>query len=160
MSLISFSITLHVMFSVIWVGGMFFAYSFLRPVAAGQLEPPVRLRFWVAIFSRFFPFVWLSIIILPLTGFHIGHVIWRGFANAPVHVHIMAGIAGVMILIFLHVFFAPFKRLKQAIIIEDWPTGGKQLNQIRQLIRINLVLGLIVITVATFSRYNLMVPTS
>lgn len=36
-------VTLHVLSVVIWVGGMFFAYMVLRPVAAAQLEPPVRL---------------------------------------------------------------------------------------------------------------------
>ena len=36
----------HVAGIVIWVGGMFFAWMCLRPVAATQLEPPVRLMLW------------------------------------------------------------------------------------------------------------------
>ena len=40
------AITLHVIAAILWVGGMFFAWMVLRPVAAGQLEPPARLTLW------------------------------------------------------------------------------------------------------------------
>ena len=51
------AVLLHVIAVVIWVGGMFFAYICLRPVAASQLEPPVRLQLWVGVFGKFFPFL-------------------------------------------------------------------------------------------------------
>jgi uncharacterized membrane protein len=149
-SVISF---LHVLSVVFWVGGMFFAYACLRPTAAQQLEPPQRLTLWVGVFEKFFPYVWASVILLPLTGFGLMFMIWQGFAGTPLYVHIMYGIGIVMIMIYLHVFFAPYRRLKQAVTIQDWQTGGKQLNQIRVLIRINLTLGIIVIGVASGGRY-------
>ncbi len=58
----SVSIALHILASVIWVGGMFFAYMALRPAAAQVLEPPQRLSLWIESFKRFFVWVWLSII--------------------------------------------------------------------------------------------------
>ena len=79
--------------------------------------------------------------------------IWNSFADAPLYVHIMNGLGIVMILIYFHVFFAPYKRLRQAVAIQDWPVGGKKLNQIRVLIKINLSLGIIVIIVAAGGRY-------
>ena len=51
------AVLLHVIAAVIWVGGMFFAYMFLRPVAASQLEPPARLTLWEGVFGRFFRIV-------------------------------------------------------------------------------------------------------
>ncbi len=60
---LSLVLALHVLSAVLWVGGMFFAYLCLRP-AAGALEPQHRLRLWAAVFERFFPWVWLSILIL------------------------------------------------------------------------------------------------
>ena len=69
MTLDAVSIVLHLLSAVVWVGGMFFAYMFLRPVAASQLEPPVRLQLWVGVFNKFFPFVWLALLFLPLTGY-------------------------------------------------------------------------------------------
>ena len=153
MDIKSISSFLHVLSAVIWVGGMFFAYTCLRPTAAQQLEPPQRLTLWAGVFARFFPYVWASVILLPLTGYGLMFAIWNGFAAAPLYVHIMNGIGIVMILIYMHVFFAPYNRLKQAVAIQDWPAGGQKLNQIRILIKINLSLGLIVIGVAAGGRY-------
>lgn len=132
---------------------MIFAHQCLRPVAASQLEPPQRLRLWVGVFSRFFPLVWISIILLPLTGYLMMFSLWDGMANAPLYVHIMNGIGTLMILVYLHVFFAPYKRLQRAVAAEIWPDGAKALGQIRQLVGLNSILGLIVIAVATGGRY-------
>ena len=151
MDLPSISLTLHILSAVIWVGGMFFAYLFLRPVAAQQLQPPQRLALWAGVFKRFFPFVWLSICLLLLTGYYMTFAMWNGFAAAPAYVHIMNALGSVMILIYLHVYFAPYKRLRQAVAAQDWPMGGKKLNQIRILIAVNLSLGLIVIAVAAYN---------
>lgn len=153
MSLIAISIFLHVLAAVIWVGGMFFAYMALRPVAAQQLEPPQRLRLWLGVFARFFPYVWLSVAILPLTGYNLMFNLWGSFAEAPLYVHLMNGLGTLMILIYMHVYFAPFRRLGMAVAIEDWADGGKRLNQIRMLIRLNLSLGLVVVAIATYGRF-------
>lgn len=40
------AITLHLLATVIWVGGMFFAYMALRPVAGSLLKPPNRQTLW------------------------------------------------------------------------------------------------------------------
>ena len=58
-----------------------------------------------------------------------------------------------LILIFLHVFFAPYRRLNRALASADFETAAKALNQIRILIAINLVLGLITIVVGTAGAY-------
>jgi uncharacterized membrane protein len=149
----SLAILLHVLAAVIWVGGMFFAYMVLRPVAAKQFEPPQRLQLWVNAFSTFFPWVWIAIVLLPVTGYWMIFGIWGSMGNAPIYVHIMNGLGTIMILIFMHINFAPLKRLKQAIAIEDWQTGGQKLAQIRILISINLSIGLIVVGVASAGRF-------
>lgn len=153
MSINSLTLVLHVLAVVIWVGGMFFAHQCLRPVAASQLEPPVRLTLWVGVFGRFFPFVWIAIILLPLTGYLMIFNLFNGMGNAPLYVHLMNGLGTVMILIYLHVFFSPYKKLKRAVAAEDWPAGGKSLAQIRMLVGINTTLGVIVIAIASGGRY-------
>lgn len=149
----SLYIMLHMLSAVVWVGGMIFAYQFLRPAAAAQLEPPQRLSLWVAVFKRFFPLVWLSIILLPLTGYLMIFSIWTSMATTPLYVHLMNGLGSVMILIFLHVFFAPYKRLCRAVEAQQWPEGGKALAQIRILVGINVLLGLSAIVIASAGRY-------
>lgn len=149
----AFALTLHILAAVIWVGGMFFAYMALRPVAATLLEAPQRLPLWSQTFARFFPWVWVSIVVLPLTGYWTILSVFEGFQNAGAHVHVMQITGWVMILIFLHVYFAPFRRLKQAVAAQEWATAGKHLGQIRMLIGINLILGLLTIITATGGRY-------
>ena len=75
------AITLHLLSVVIWVGGMFFAYMALRPAAGSLLEPPVRQTLWVAVFNRFFVWVWISIITLLISGFWMIFAELGGMAN-------------------------------------------------------------------------------
>jgi len=148
----SIAITLHVLSAVLWVGGMFFAHQVLRPVAAAQLEPPARLTLWVGVFTRFFPWVWLFVLLLPVTGYWMIFRLFGGMSGVGMYVHIMQALGWLMILIYMHLFFAPFRRLKEAVVTAQWPEAGKQLSRIRHIVGVNLALGLIVIAVASGGR--------
>lgn len=133
---------LHVLASVVWVGGMFFAHQCLRPVAMAQLEPPQRLALWRGVFGRFFPWVWAAIILLILSGQGIIRAI-GGMAVVPLHVHVMVGIGYLMAAIFAYIFFVPYRALKQHVDARIWPEAGAALNRIRILVGTNLTLGLL-----------------
>lgn len=137
----------HVAGVVVWVGGMFFAYVCLRPVAAAQLDAPTRLRLWEGVFLRFFPWVWVSVLMILASG--IAMLVHVGMAAAPPHWHAMMAVGLLMMAIFMHVYFAPFRRLRRAVAAGQWPDGGHALAQIRQLVGINLSLGLVNILIAT-----------
>jgi uncharacterized membrane protein len=139
---------LHTLSAVIWVGGMFLAYVVLRP-AAGPLDPVARLALWHRVFSVFFPWVFAAIILLLITGFTL---FLGGYAAGP-HVHVMMAIGIIMTLIFLHLYFAPWKRFRAAIAAGDNAVAMTRLNQIRILVMINLVLGLINVAIGGSGRY-------
>lgn len=147
------AVLLHVIAVVIWVGGMFFAHQVLRPVAAGQLEPPVRLTLWVGVFGRFFPWVWVAVATILATGLWMIFAAFGGMAAVGLYVHAMFGLGLVMMLIFFHVFFAPYARLRRAVAAQDWPAGAKALAQIRLLVGINTVIGLLTIAIGAAGRY-------
>ena len=149
----SLAIALHLVAAVVWVGGMFFAYMCLRPVAAEQLEPPQRLALWAGTFSRFFPWVWAVVVVLPLTGYWMIFGFFGGMAGTGWHVHLMQAVGWVMFAIFAHLYFAPYRRLRRAVAAQDWPEGGRILNQIRRMVGLNLLLGLITTIVASGGRY-------
>ena len=149
----SIAITLHLLAVVVWVGGMFFAYMALRPVAATLLEPSLRLPLWSQTFARFFPWVWAAVILLPLTGYWMILYVFGGFSGLALYIHIMQAVGIVMILIFLHVYFAPYQRLRKAALAGNFTAAGKQLATIRKLIGLNLILGLVLIVVASSGRY-------
>ncbi len=153
MTTASLAIVVHILSAVLWVGGMFFAHQVLRPVAVQQFEPPQRLKLWTQVFRRFFPWVWVCILLLPLSGYWMVFSLFGGMANVGLHIHLMQGLGWLMILLFLHLYFAPFRRLKEAVVTEQWPEAGKRLNQIRLIVGINLSLGLLVIAIAAGGRY-------
>ncbi|MGH8370110.1 MAG: CopD family protein, partial [Gammaproteobacteria bacterium] len=127
------AITLHILSVMIWVGGMFFAYLALRPALAEQ-DALTRAGIWVTVFKRFFPWVWGSIAVLLATGFYMILVNLGGFAQAPMFVQLMMGLGILMMMLFAHVFFAPYKRLRRATTAGDEAGTKKSLNQIRILI--------------------------
>lgn len=147
------AVLLHVIAVMIWVGGMFFAYVVLRPVAASQLEPPVRLTLWAGVFRNFFPWVWVCIGVILATGLWMIFGFFGGMGKIALYVHAMFGLGILMMLIFFHVFFAPYGRLKKAVAAQDWPAGGKALGQIRMLVGINTIIGLVTIAIAAGGRY-------
>ena len=98
------ALALHLLAALVWVGGMFFAIMVLR-LAAGELEPPFRVPLWGRVFSKFFPWVWMAVIVLPLTGYWMIYTVWGGFAALPVHGHIMNGLGLIMIAVQYNAIF-------------------------------------------------------
>ena len=92
-------------------------------------------------------------ITLLVTGYWMLFNVFGSFEGAGLHIHLMQGIGIAMVLIYMHVFFAPYRRLRHAVIVEDWPEGGRQLAMIRKLVALNLLLGLSVIVIAAGGRY-------
>jgi uncharacterized membrane protein len=144
------SLFLHILGVVVWVGGMFFAYMALRPVAASVLEPPQRLTLWAGVFGKFFPWVWTSVALILLSGLHM-LMVFGGMA-APLYALAMLGLGVLMMLIFGHVFFVPYSKLKRAVGEQNWKAGGAALAQIRMLIGVNLGLGLLTIALVFLGR--------
>lgn len=133
-------IFLHVAAAIAWMGGMLFMVVALRP-ALGTLEPPVRLKLVVAVLARFLALVAVSIVVLLVTG---GWMM-AGVGSPPRGWQAMAGIGVLMMLVFGHIAFSPWRRLKLAVAREDWPGGAKAAGQITLLAKLNLVLGTVAI---------------
>ncbi|ADJ64165.1 MULTISPECIES: CopD family protein [Herbaspirillum] len=134
----------HLLGLTIWVGGMFFAHMALRPALA-VLHPEQRLTLMAAVLASFFVWVWIAIALVLGSGLHMMAMLGAG--HAPPYVHAMTGIGVVMMLIFAHIFFAPFRRLKLAAAQQDWDRAARALGQVRQLVSINLLLGLLTIAI-------------
>jgi uncharacterized membrane protein len=148
----SLLLILHALSAVVWVGGMFFAHQVLRPAAAA-LEPGPRLILWSHVLGRFFAWVFAAIVLLLLTGYAMVFGVYGGFGRVGPHVHLMQGIGIVMMLLFFHLYFAPWRRFRAAVARQDWAEGGLHLGQIRTIVTINLVLGVIVVAIASSGRY-------
>ena len=153
MNLLPSALALHALAAVVWVGGMAFAYWFVRPVAGQMLEAPARLALWSGVFARFFPVVWISIAVLLATGYYMVLGPLGGFATVGLHIHAMHGLALLMTAVFLHLFFAPWRRFRRAVIRMENDQAAADLSRIRWLVATNLTLGIIVVLIATGGRY-------
>ena len=146
------ALILHIFSAVIWVGGMFFALFVLRPATAA-LEPGPRLELWLRVFERFFVWVFAAIVLLLASGYAMIFGVYAGFSGIGLHVHIMQGIGIIMMLLFFHLYFAPWRRFRAALARRDQAAAAAQLGQIRTIVVVNLLLGLLTVAVGSSGRY-------
>jgi uncharacterized membrane protein len=146
------ALALHILGAVVWVGGMFAIYMCLRP-ALGMLDPPQRLRLMRVTFQKFFPWVWAAVLFLLASGYWMVFMTFGGMANLGLHVHIMQGIGWVMIALFAWLFHGPWLAFKRAVDASDWAKAAAKLDRIRQIIAVNLPLGLAVVIIGATGRY-------
>ncbi|KAA0963011.1 CopD family protein [Pseudomonas sp. ANT_H12B] len=140
--------TLHVLSALVWVGGMFFAWMVLRPAAMKALEGPARLQLWVEVFQGFFRWVWVAVVLLPISGVGMIHLQYSGFEAAPRYVQVMMGLYVVMTALFIRIQALLLPELRTAVAAQDWPTGAATLGKIRKLVGINLIVGLVLVAIA------------
>jgi uncharacterized membrane protein len=146
------ALVLHALAASVWVGGMFFALLALRPATA-TLDPGPRLELWSRVLQRFFAWVMVAIALLLASGYGMIFGVYAGFRGVGLHINIMQGIGIIMMLLFFHLYFAPWRRFRAAVGRQDYPAAAGQLNQIRVIVAINLILGVITIAVGSSGRY-------
>lgn len=141
---------LHIAGVVVWVGGMFFAYLCLRPTVVELFDPPQRLRLWRGVFARFFVWAGWAATLIAASG--LSMFMQHGSGRAPLGWHLMTASGVLMISIYVYVVTVPFNALKRAVEADDWKAGATALNRIRQMVGINLLLGLLTICFATLAQ--------
>lgn len=139
----------HLAAAILWMGGMGFMLLALRGPLAAQMEPPARLQLAAAVLRRFMAIAALSVLLLLATG---AYLLMSGGRGAPVGWHAMAGIGLLMALLFGHLYFGPWRRMKAAVSASDWPAAGQKMGQINLLARINFTLGWVAIAAVVLWR--------
>jgi len=138
----SLVIAIHIIAAVIWVGGMFFAVYVQRP-AAGPMETPDRVALWGRTLGRFLLWVWILVAVLLASGYWMIFYAFGGPGKLPLYLNLMQGFGWLMVLVFLHLWFAPYRRFRRALAAGETALAASNLDAIRKLVTINLYLGLI-----------------
>jgi uncharacterized membrane protein len=147
--LIPLFLVLHLLAAIAWVGGMLFAHMSLRP-SAMALEPPLRLALWQRVFSRFFPLVWVCIVVLLVTGYGLTSM---GAGRGSHTVLTMMVIGWVMAALFAYLYFKPYAALRANLAAGNIPAAAAAQNRIRQIVMTNLILGLVTSTLGVLARF-------
>ena len=142
-------LAVHVLCAVIWVGGMFFAYLVLRP-SLSVLDAPQRLLLHTQIFRRFFLVIWHVMPLILLTGFAVLFGVFGGPATAQWNVQAMMGLGIIMSAVFVVIVFGPYARFRRTT---DRARMAANIDAIRKLIGLNLVLGLVTVFLAALSQF-------
>ena len=138
-------LAVHVLAMTAWTGGMAYALLVLRP-SLSVLAPPDRLALHGQAFKRFFLIVWHAMPLVLITGWAMVFGVYGGFATLPWPVNVMQTLGLVMAVVFLVLFFGPWKRFRAH-------PSAEAAGSIRRLITVNLYLGVIVIVVASFAHW-------
>jgi uncharacterized membrane protein len=139
----------HLIAVAVWVGGMVFAQFCLRPSLA-DVSPQLRLPLIEGVFRRFLDWVGAAVIAILLSG---GFLLARfGGGHAPWPLHLMSALGVLMMLIFGHLRFAVFPRIRRAVQAQKWPDGARAVDTMRRLVLANLVIGVVTIGAAVYSR--------
>jgi len=131
---------LHIVAVLIWIGGMLYTLFVLRPSLdiIGDKKPV----FMKKIMDRFFPLVWIAIIILLITGGIKAH----HYTSSPYFV-LKLIIYTVMVINFTYIYFGLYRRLPSS---DNKPA---LMAKITTLIKVNFILGLIVIFLIEMVRF-------
>jgi len=138
---------LHVMGVVVWVGGMFFAHMALRP-SVQSLAPPERLSLLAATLSRFM--AWVAVAVVAILASGVAMMAMMG--QVGLHVHAMTAVGIAMMAIYAYIVAVPLRTLRGAVAAAEWPHAAPAMQRIRQLVAVNLALGIAVIAVAYLAR--------
>ncbi|MDQ8021708.1 MAG: CopD family protein [Moraxellaceae bacterium] len=152
MYLPSLLVFLHIAAAIIWIGGMAIMHFAVRPAVTQLLEPPQRLPLMCAILARFFAMVSIAVPVLLISGIWLMSLMMGSGGRPPMSIHLMAGVGIVMMLIYGHIRFALFTRLKRGVAAQDWPVAAAALGSIRKLVALNLALGTLTVAVAIMGR--------
>jgi len=128
---------LHLFFAIVWVGGMVYSLLFLRPSLREIAQEEQRGKFLKQVFSKFFLAVWLSIIVLFLTGMGLWHGYRKDFSDNSLF-HVKLFLFGLMVIIFTYIYFFLFRRNK--------------LSHIPNLIGVNLLLSILILLIIIYIR--------
>jgi uncharacterized membrane protein len=96
------------------------------------------------VFKKFFLVIWHAMPLIVITGF-VMLIQGVGMAAAPWQIHTMLGLGLVMAAVFLAIFFGPYRQFRRTT---DRSRMSSSLDNIRKLIGVNLVLGLLTVIVA------------
>jgi len=79
-------------------------------------------------------------------------VMLGGMTAVGLSVHAMMALGLVMMVIYGYLVASPLRRLRAEVAAGVWERAGAAMGQVRRLVAVNLLLGLLTLTIAVFGR--------
>jgi len=146
---------LHLLATVIWIGGMSFNIWILRP-SMGVLDPSQRVKLVHAVLKRFIYLAWACIAILTVTGVVIADLSSANYRTILLIKHTVVAAMTIIVAVISFILFPRF----EAFLPEPSPqtanavsTTSRELTRLLQqmvlLVKVNLTLGILILLVTS-----------
>jgi uncharacterized membrane protein len=152
MHVMTFALAVHTVAAVFLVGGLLFALLILRP-SARALESSASLTLWRDSLARFLARAWVALALLLGSGHAMIHLTYGHLASAPPFVRVMLGLGLAIAVALAYLQFVPWRRFQQAVAAAGWPTAQQRIGQVRFVLAILMVLGLLTVLIGSGGRY-------
>ncbi len=145
---------LHTLAAVSWIGGMVFNLFVLRP-SVGVIDAGDRVKLALTVLRRFIPLVWLCVAVLAISGAYLS-ILTVGSFNILIDslsgrvLLLKLAIVAVMVSI---VAYIRYNRLPLLESLVGTPEIGEVLAGVVSLVRLNLVLGAVVLLLSGVMAY-------
>ncbi len=152
---------LHLFAAFWWLGGMGVMLYAVRPAVLAQLDSAPRLKLMAAVLKRFFLGVWASVAVILATGLHLYGAGAMAASQArkivlaaggtpsagllPLGWNLMMGIGFLMMLLFIHIYVAGFRKMDKALGAGDNPAAAAALAKMHPFVVANFALGLLAV---------------
>ncbi len=127
---------IHIMFAVLWIGGMIYALFFLRP-SLKKLNTQEKINILKDVHGRFLSSVFISILGLFITGLILLKMLRPDLLNNGLF-HLKLLLFFIMTINFLYIYFVLYKK--------------ENFRKLTSFISINLTLGISVIFIISYIR--------
>ena len=159
---LSLTYWLHMLATVVWIGGLSALSLILLPAARGSLDAGAYSRLLEGVQRRLDPLGWLSLAILVGTGLFqmSASPNYQGFlavnSRWAVAILLKHGVFAIMVLVSAYLTWGLLPRLRRAALRRlkqpDESETGALHHQEARLVRINLFLGILVLALTALAR--------
>jgi len=136
-------LAVHLLGMATWLGGMAYALFVLRPSLI-LLDQTQRNSVHLQTLKRFFMLVWHAMPLVLISGWLMLGFRVGGFGNPDWHIQTMQALGLIMAILFATAYFGPFKKVQRAL--RPQPAT---FDRIRSIISLNLLLGVLIVVVAS-----------
>jgi len=150
----TFVLPIHVLATIIWLGGLFLLSVVFAP-SARRLDQAPALFMWHNVLSRFFILAWICMALILVTGIALVFLAFGGFSGVPIIHRVNSAIGIPAIILYGYLYFVPWRRFRRAMWNNDLNAAEKSLGQARLLMAIIVSLGLVASVVSVAARYYL-----
>ena len=136
-------LSVHLLATVVWLGGAAYTVFVLRP-SLGLLDGMQRNSVHLQTLTRYFRLVWYAMPLVLITGWLMLAVPLGGFNDPDWHIQAMQGLGVIIALLFAYAYFKPLRKVRRAI--RPQPAD---FDRVRSMVSTNLFLGVLVVVIAS-----------